>query len=488
MPTFLRNPKASAMLGAMLAMLLAALDQTIVSTALPKIVGELHGLEHLSWVFTAYMLASVITVPLYGKLSDIHGRRFFYLFGIAIFLVGSALSGTAQSMLELILYRGVQGIGAGAIMVNSFSIVGDLFSPRERGRWQGLIGAMWGLSSIIGPLLGGWITDTASWRWIFYINIPLGLIAFGVIYWLLPKIVHHRQEHPVDYLGAGLLACVLLPFLLAVVWGGSTYPWLSPLILGLFALSAVLLAAFLWVESRAEDPILPLRFFRNRAFSGSVAAVFFSSCGMFGAIVFLPLFAQNVIGLSATNSGLVLTPLLLGAVIASAVSGQIISRTGRYKWIIIGGMAVAAVGMYLLSMLSAQTGYWELAGKMVVTGLGMGVSFSAFNIVVQNAFEARYLGVVTATTQLFRSVGGTVGTALLGGLFNYGLQTQHLSFAPALDQVYVVTTVLVVCAVVASFFIPELPLRKHVPRPMIEEAGIEIEEEYGLGESAGLHF
>ncbi len=467
------------MLGAMLAMLLAALDQTIVSTAMPKIVGELNGLEHLSWVFTAYMLASVITVPLVGKLSDTYGRRMFYLLGIAVFLVGSALSGAAHSMLQLIAFRALQGIGGGAIMVNSFAIVGDLFEPHERGRWQGLIGAMWGLSSIVGPLLGGFITDNFTWRWIFYINIPLGLIAFAAIYWLLPKIVHHTEQKPADYLGAILLGGTLIPFLLALVWGGSTYPWGSPMIIWLLVAAVIVLAFFIREERRAPDPILPPAFFKNRAFVGATSASFLSAMGMFSAVIFLPLFAQQVIGLSATSAGLVLTPFMLGAVIASAASGQVVSRVGHYKWVAFVGMVIGAVGMYLFSLLSQNSTQLELILKMVITGLGVGVSFSVFNIVVQNSFEKRFLGTATASVQLSRSVGGTVGTALLGGLFNYGLQTQHLAFPQALDHVFLATTILMAFAVGAVLLIPHIPFHKPA-HPALEEAGVELEEEYGL--------
>ena len=337
MPEFLKNPKALAMLGAMLAMLLAALDQTIVSTALPTIVRELGGLEHLSWVFTAYMLASTVTVPLYGKLSDTYGRKPFFIAGIIIFLLGSVLSGAATSMFELILFRGLQGVGGGAIMVNAFAVVGDLFSPRERGRWQGLLGAMWGLSSVVGPLLGGWLTDAASWRWIFYINIPLGLLALGVIAYALPAIAR-RHEKPLDYFGGLLIGASLLPLLLALVWGGSTHPWISPIIIWLFSAFAIILYYFIREERYfAEDPVLPMFFFRTRAYVVSVATVFLTAIGMFGSIVYLPLFAQNALGSSATGAGLILTPLMLGIVVASTATGQIVSRTGKYKWIAVGG-------------------------------------------------------------------------------------------------------------------------------------------------------
>jgi EmrB/QacA subfamily drug resistance transporter len=464
MPTFLRNPKATAMLGAMLAMLLAALDQTIVSTAMPQIVRELNGLEHLSWVFTAYMLASTVTVPLYGKLSDLYGRKPFYLAGIVLFLLGSILCGTAHSMFELILYRGVQGIGGGAIMVNSFALVGELFSPRERGRWQGLLGAMWGLSSVLGPLLGGWITDSATWRWVFYINIPLGLLALAVIYFFLPSIGNHKGSK-VDYLGGVLIGMGVTPLLLALVWGGSTYPWGSATVLSLFALSAALLAAFVFVESRAEDPVLPMRFFKNPAFTVSVGTVFLTAIGMFGSIVYLPLFAQNVLHTSATGAGLVLTPMMLGIVFASTLSGQVVSRTGKYKWLAVGGVALATVGMYLFSQMSTETTYLELVRNMVVMGLGLGTTFPIFNIVIQSAFGAQFLGVTTASVQLFRSVGATVGTALLGGLFNYGMKTQHLDFTQSLTQVFFIGTFILGGAVALCLFLPQIHLATHKPKP-----------------------
>ena len=481
MPEFLKNPKALAMLGAMLAMLLAALDQTIVSTALPTIVKELGGLEHLSWVFTAYMLASTVTVPLYGKLSDTYGRKPFFIAGIIIFLLGSVLSGAATSMFELILFRGLQGVGGGAIMVNAFAVVGDLFSPRERGRWQGLLGAMWGLSSVVGPLLGGWLTDAASWRWIFYINIPLGLLALGVIAYALPAIAR-RHEKPLDYFGGLLIGASLLPLLLALVWGGSTHPWISPIIIWLFSAFAIILYYFIREERYfAEDPVLPMFFFRTRAYVVSVATVFLTAIGMFGSIVYLPLFAQNALGSSATGAGLILTPLMLGIVVASTATGQIVSRTGKYKWIAVGGMALATVAMFLFSQMSADTGYWTVVRNMVVMGLGLGVSFPIFTVVVQAAFELRYLGVATASVQMFRTVGATVGTALMGGLLNYYMAAQGLAFTDALDRVFLVGAAAMAGAFVMSLFLPQIHLRHSEPEEgqSLEEMAREFEEAYG---------
>lgn len=537
------------MIGAMLALLLAALDQTIVSTAMPEIIRELNGLSHLSWVFTAYMLASTVTVPIYGKLSDIYGRRFFYLFGIVVFLIGSMLCGVATSMMQLIIFRGIQGLGAGAIMVNSFAIIGDLFPPSERGKWQGLLGAVFGLSSVVGPLLGGLLTDHVSWRAVFYINIPLGLLALAFIAFTMQKGSGRAHTKKIDYAGAGVLALSLVSLLLAMVWGGVEYAWDSTLIKGLFTLALAGLALFAVVEYKAEDPVLPLHFFKNRIFTLSAITTFITGIGMFGAILYLPLFAQGVIGFSATYAGLVLTPMMVGLILSSTIAGQVISRTGRYKILLVLGIAAMCVAMYLFSQMGVETTRWQLIFNMVLMGLGLGVSMPTFNIIVQNAFGNESIGVVTASVQLFRSIGGTMGVAIIGGILNSGLaqrlknigdepfaqfaaqggqgigkidsnsvqafltpkgkegiqasfqslppdmltQVQaafdhfvhsvQVAFSGALGNAYHVSALIMVLALIAVFFIPEIPLRKTMHRPMLEEVGIELEEE--LGQSDG---
>lgn len=416
--TSLKTSKFATLGGVILAMLLSSLDQTIVSTAMPKIVAEFNGLAHLSWVFTAYMLTSTITVPIYGKLSDIFGRRGLYIFGIFIFLIGSALSGLAHGMLWLILFRGLQGIGGGAIMVNSLAIIADVFPPAERGKWQGIIGGIFGLAAIGGPLLGGWITDHFSWRWIFYINIPLGILAMAVLAYALPKIVPDTRSRSVDYLGAGLLAATLVPFLLALVWGGSEYAWGSSQIISLFAIAAAALIGFLVTESRSDQPILSLVLFRNRTFAVSVIATFMTAMGMFGAILYIPVFAQGVIGVSATNSGLILTPMMIALIAASSIAGQIISRTGKYKVLGIAGMMVTVTGMWWFSTIALATPGLMLSARMIALGLGLGITMPIFTIAVQSAFGKDRIGEVTAGTQLSRSIGGTVGTAIFGGVMN----------------------------------------------------------------------
>ena len=406
---------AAVIAGTMLGMLLAALDQTIVGTAMPRVIAELNGLEHYAWVFTGYMLASTVSVPIYGKLSDIYGRRIFFVGGMLIFLLGSALSGISQNMTQLILFRAVQGLGAGAMMPIAMAIIGDIFPPAERGKWQGLFTAVFGLAAIVGPAMGGWITDNWGWRWVFYVNLPVGIVAVVVAGLALPRHSRHR-EHSIDYAGAGALVAAAVPMLLAFSWAGTTYAWASPQIAGLLLFSVLMIAAFLLIEHRAAEPIISLDLFRNRIVAVSAIAMFLSSVGMFGAIMYLPLFIQGVVGNTATSSGAVSTPLMMGFIVSSLIGGQLLARTGRYKVLALSGYVVAALGLFLLGRMDATVTNAVVIRNMVITGLGIGVMMSLFTIVVQNAVPYERLGQVTSTITFFRSIGGTIGVAVLGSV------------------------------------------------------------------------
>ena len=410
------------MIGVLAAMLLSALDQTIVSTAMPQIVKDLNGLEHLSWVFTGYLLAATIATPIYGKLSDLYGRKTYFMAAVVIFLVASALAGQSHSMFQLIAFRTLQGIGGGGIMANAFAIIGDLFTPKERGKWQGILSAVFGLASVIGPLLGGYLTDHASWRLTFYINIPIGVAALLLIGILMPQIVPQVKNRKIDYLGSLSLAIGLTALLLGFVWGGSQYAWNSWQIFSIFGLSAVVLLLFGTIEYFAKNSaILPLDLFKNPVFPVASFAIFLSGMAMFGASIYIPLFGQSVLGIDATSSGAILTPLMLGLVAASILSGQIISRTGKYKVIGLGGLVILSLALFLLSHVTSETTKTELVERMVAMGFGLGMTMPVFNIAIQNAFDRSRLGVVTASTQMFRSIGGTVGTAVMGGVLNSAL-------------------------------------------------------------------
>lgn len=416
--------------GLMIGMLLSALDQTIVSTALPTIVGELGGLTHLSWVVTSYMLASTVSAPLYGKLSDLYGRRLLFQTAIVIFLVGSVLAGLSQSMLQLIIFRGIQGAGGGGLMVLSMAIIADIVSPRERGRYQGLIGSVFGLSSIAGPLLGGFFVDHLDWRWVFYVNLPLGAVALWVTQRAL-KLPHVRHERSVDWAGAALLTVAITTLLLVSVWGGEVYPWLSWQVLSLATVSLVATVAFVLVEAAALEPIVPLSLFRDKVFTVGALMNFVLGAAMFVVILFMPMFLQVVTGVSATDSGLLVMPLMAGMLTGSISSGRLITRFGRYKVFPIVGTALVALGYGLLSTMDTDTSLWASSLYMAILGLGLGNVNPVVVLAIQNAVRTEHLGTATSTAQLFRSIGGTLGVTVFGALMNLKLDA---ALAKAMPQ------------------------------------------------------
>ncbi|GAA4534750.1 MULTISPECIES: MDR family MFS transporter [Nonomuraea] len=400
----------------MLGMLLAALDQTIVSTALPTIVGDLGGLDHLSWVVTAYILASTVSTPLWGKLGDQYGRKRLFIAAIVIFLTGSALCGLSRNMGELIGFRGLQGLGGGGLMVLAQAIVGDVVSARDRGKYQGFFGAVFAVSSVVGPLVGGLFVDHLSWHWVFYVNLPLGAVALLVITAALPG-DRQRARHTIDYAGVVLLGGATSCLVLIATWGGTVYPWADPVIVGLAVAAVVMLAGWVAAERRAREPVLPLALFRNQAFAASSVVGFVVGFGMFGALTYLPLYLQVVHGVSATLSGVYLLPMMAGMLTLSVVSGFVISKTGKYRFLPIAGTGIATVGMFLLSTLTESSGMPALAVYLLILGVGIGMTMQVLVIVVQNAVSFKDLGVATSGATFFRSIGGSFGVAALGAVF-----------------------------------------------------------------------
>jgi EmrB/QacA subfamily drug resistance transporter len=462
--------------GLMVTLLLAALDQTIVATALPRIVSDLGGITQYSWVFTAYMLTSTVTVPLYGKLGDVYGRKNLFLFAIVVFLLGSALCGAATDMTQLVLFRAVQGIGAGGLFPLSLAVIGNIVPPRDRGRWQGLIGAVFAASSILGPAVGGFIVDNASWRWVFLVNLPVGGIALAVISITMPRRAP-QTAHPIDWLGAGVLAAGVGSLLLGLVWGGKDYPWASVHVISALVLAAAFLTVFGIVERRAAEPILPFDILRNPIVAGSIGCMALVGMAMFGTISYVPLFVQGVIGTSATSSGVVLTPLMLGAVTTSLLTGQLISRTGRYRWNVVFGPLVLAIGMYLLSRMNVHTTNGEAARDMVIAGIGIGSMMQVFVISVQNAVSRAHIGSATALTQFSRQMGATIGVTVIGAIVNHGLPSgvggsegigvhrlppaARQALAGALHPAFILTTgIALVVWLIAVTWVKEQPLRR----------------------------
>ena len=415
-------------MGLQLALFLASLDQTIVSTAMPRIVADLNGFEHYAWATTAYMLSSTAAVPIVAKLSDMYGRKRFLLGGALFFVFASLLCSLAQDMTQLALLRGLQGIGGGALMSSVFTTISLLFPPAQRGKVLGLFATVFGLASIIGPVLGGFLTDSFGWRWIFLVNVPVGAATVMVLWLAFPDIRLSSQKHRIDFLGAFLLVVGVVPLLLALSWGGQEYAWSSPQILGMFAFSIVMLTAFVFTERRADEPIIPLGMLHNRTIVAALIALVGLAMGMFGTILYVPLYLQAVVGLSATESGTALIPMMLSLALVSIISGQLISRSGHYKWIGVLGLGVASVGLLLLSGMGPDTGYTTAVRNMMVVGAGLGLAMPVYVLAAQNCVHISEMGVVTGLTQFFRSIGGTAGAAIMGSvLINRFAPAFHLA-------------------------------------------------------------
>ncbi|MDO8472703.1 MAG: MDR family MFS transporter [Dehalococcoidia bacterium] len=509
------------MIGVMLAMFLSALDQTIVGTAMPKIVGDLGGFAHYTWMTTAYLLTSTVVLPITGKLTDMYGRKPFYLAGIAIFVAGSILSGLSQSMLQIILARGFQGIGAGVMMANAFSVIGDLYPPAQRGKIQGVMAVVFGLSSIVGPTLGGFITDNLSWHWIFYINVPMGLATIVLFVLFYPHLQPAAKKHSIDWAGVTALVLAVVPLLLALSLGGAQYAWRSAPILAMFAVAALALVAFPLIEKRAAEPIIPLSLFKNSIVSVALIATFLSGFGMFGGIVFVPLFFQGVLGASATSSGNFLTPMMLGLILGSFVSGLALTRAGGHYRLQGGiGLAFICIGMALLSRMNLDTSYARAIFNIVWVGIGLGVTMPLYMIAVQNTVPYEQLGAASSTVPFVRSIGSTVGLAIFGGvltnrfasefsarvpeavkavvppetlssltssaqallnpnaqsgikaafdkmgpqgvtLYQQTVKALQEALAAALSEVFLICAGVIVIAFIANWFIKEIPLRTH---------------------------
>ncbi|PFJ06132.1 MFS transporter [Bacillus cereus] len=404
------------LIGLVIAMLFAALDGTIVGTAMPRIVGELGGLSLMTWLTTAYMLTSTTVVPIAGKLADLLGRRNVYITGLVIFMIGSALCGMANGMTELIIFRGIQGLGGGIMMPMAMIIIGDMFTGKERAKWQGIFGALYGLASVIGPQVGGWIVDAVNWRWVFYINLPVGILATIFIAMGLKS---HKQTGPIKIDMAGIFTMILgvVSLLLALTFGGKDYAWDSWQIIGLFVLAVIGIVSFVIVETKAEEPILPMHFFKNRTFTLLNAIGFFMSIGMFGAIMFVPFFMQGIVGVSAAESGTIMTPMMITMIVMSILGGQLVLKVG-VKPQIITGMLIMAGGFWLLTTMDMHTTKLTATSYMMVIGLGMGLVMPTLTLALQESFPKKDLGVVTSSSQFFRQIGGTFGITILGSIMN----------------------------------------------------------------------
>ena len=508
-------------IGVMIVFLLSALDQTIVATAMPVIISQLHGLELYAWVTTAYLLSSTVMVPIWGKLGDLYGRKPILLSGIGLFLLGSWLSGLAGEfgnlpvlgggMVQLIVFRAVQGLGGGALFTTAFAIIADLFPPRERGKFAGLFGGVFGVASAVGPLLGGYFTDHGTvtlagytvegWRWVFYLNLPVGLVALFMVIAKMPKL-SHASKGSIDFIGATLIVAACVPLLLALTFGGQKYPWDSPIVIGLFFTFIVSTALFVIVEKRVKDPIIHMELFRNKVFTWANIAGFFSSMSFLSVVAFLPLFMQLGQGVQATTSGLSTLPLMIGLIVAATVSGRLVTRTGRYKPFMLIGMSVLLIATFLMSLMTYHTSRFDLGWRMAILGMGLGPLQSLYGVAIQNAVPINRIGVVTSANQFFRQIGSTVGVAIFGTLLTNDLNSKLTSWAASVGipsmslsklrslsadaqlhsgvmnlpeairiliansvtHVFLLSLIVVIVALTATLMIPELPLRE---RPKI---------------------
>ena len=433
MYTVTKRERAFTLAGIMVALFLGALDQTIVATAMPRILQELNGLSLYTWVVTAYLLASTAMIPIYGKLSDLYGRKVVVLVGVLLFLAGSVLSGQSQSMTELIIFRAVQGLGSASIFSTAFTVVADIFTPAERGRYQGLFGAVFGTASVLGPWLGGILTDTLSWRWVFYVNLPVGLVALSFIIFQMPALKPKLDRKvSIDWWGSVTLLLAVVPLLLALSLGGQEFPWRSAQIIGLFALAAVGVVVFILVEKRAREPILPFDLFQNRTYViGNAAALMIAGIAFFGAILFLPIYMVMVVGVSASAAGLTVMPMTIGMVISSFVSGQLVSRVGKYKIFLLAGGIVLFAGYLLMQGLTVETTRLQVTWRMIILGIGLGPALPLYTLAVQNSVNPREIGAATSSSQFFRQVGAVVGVAVFGTILATILSSQLPKYMPA---------------------------------------------------------
>lgn len=445
-------------IGLMLSSLLSALDSTIVGTAMPKVVNELQGINHYAWPFTAYMLTSTISIPIFGKLADLFGRKPIYFIGVITFIVSSALCGTSNSMLQLILFRGLQGIGGGILISGSMQIVGEIFPVKERGKYMGIISSMFGFASLIGPTVGGLITDNLSWRWIFYINLPIGILAMSIMFFALPY--HRFKDHrKFDYAGGISLIFALVPLLLAFSWAGKDYAWRSIQIQSMLVVAGIMIGVFIILEGKAVEPVVPLSMFKNVIFLVSVLAAFLSSILLFTVVIYIPLFMQRVLGSGATVSGMIITPMNLSQVVTGIIVGQLIAKTGRYKRLAVLSFIVTTGGIGYLSLLGVGVSNFRIVVMMILLGIGVGTTMPVLSIAVQNVFSQDQVGVVSAGLQFFRNLGATLGTAMLGTIMAAGMKN---GLVHAIHNVFLTSFFVGLVGLLIIFFLKEIELKNSI--------------------------